>query len=511
MDEFKVLIEESGAPKLGAPLGAALSAQALRAPDAPAVTAADGRIITRAEIETDANRRGRHLQELGVRADDIVFIAEPNGPAYYADAFAIWKIGATPAHVSHKLSAREFSEIVELGRPRLVIGGPADWTANAEALPADWTPDAALSDAALPPAAARAWKLSSSGGSTGRPKLILDPNPAVWGEGKFGLARKPGATIINPGPMFHSAPFALMIPSLCEGAHVVEMGRFDAERYLELVAHHRASWAFLVPTMMSRIARLPAETIARYDVSTIETLIHMAAPCPVDVKRFWIELLGPDAIWEIYGGTERLGSTVINGREWLEKPGSVGKARPGIEIKIFDEDGAEAALGDVGEIYFRRAEGPSSTFRYFGSEARLRDDWASFGDMGRLDADGYLFIADRRTDMFTRGGVNLYPAEIEAAIETIDGVAAAVVVGLPDDDLGSVPHAVIQIDDAAGVALSEAGVLAALEGRLAREKHPHTVEFTTQPVRNEAGKVRRSQWRADCIRRREAALRDASA
>jgi bile acid-coenzyme A ligase len=360
-------------------------------------------------------------------------------------------------------------------------------------------PDPALSAEPLEPRAATAWKISTSGGSTGRPKLVVDPNPGVWGEEKAALRRRAGATIVNPGPLYHSAPFGQMIPALCQGGHVIDMPRFDAEAWLRLVDRHCADWAYLVPTMMARIARLPLSVRDRYDVSSIRTLVHMAAPCPDWVKAFWIEYIGADAVWEIYGGTERFGSTMIGGAEWLQRPGSVGRPRPGIEVVILDEAGRALPTGEVGEIFFRRPGGPESTHRYVGAEARRRGDWASFGDLGWLDADGFLYIADRRTDMIVSGGANLYPAEIEAAIDTCPGVLGSVVVGLPDDDLGQRPHAVVQVEPAQLGVLGQAEILRHLKDQLAITKHPRSVEFTTDPIRDDAGKIRRSAWREACI------------
>ena len=497
-------LDPSGEPRPGAPLGMLLSAYAARAPERAALTVGET-TLTRAERAAAATRRARQLADLGVGKHDRVVVALPNGRAFYEIVLAAWKLGAIPIHVSWRLTAPEFAEILALAEPRLVAG-TAQAAEAAAAVDAIFLldgvdPDPRLSPEPLPPKVGASWKISTSGGSTGRPKLVVDPKPGVWGEEKGAQNRRAGATIVNPGPLYHSAPFGQMIPALCQGAHVVEMGRFDPERWLHLVDHHRADWAYLVPTMMARIARLPAETLARYDISCIETLVHMAAPCPDWVKEFWIDHLGPDAIWEIYGGTERFGATVINGREWLDRPGSVGRPRTGNEIRILDEAGAPLAPGEIGEIYFRRPGGPDSTFRYIGAEARRRDDWASFGDLGWLDTDGYLYIADRRTDMIVSGGVNLYPAEIEAAIDLCAGVLGSVVVGVPDADLGQSPHAIVQVEPERLATIGEAEILGQLRDRLAVTKHPRSVEFTADPIRDDAGKIRRAAWREACVAR----------
>jgi bile acid-coenzyme A ligase len=492
-------LEADGSPKIGAPLGLLTGVYAALAPDRPALTA-DGRVYSRAEVEASANRRARQLEALGVGSHDAVIIALPNGAEFYLTTLACWKLGATPAHVSWRLTEPEFAEIVDWARPKLVVGGPAadrDW--GAPSLQPGVAPDPGLSADSLGERDWGPWKMATSGGSTGRPKLVVDPNPAVWGDGKTSLNRRSGCTVINPGPLYHSAPFGMMIPGLCEGCHVVDMPRFDAERWLQLVHQHRPEWIYLVPTMMARIANLPEAVRAKYDVSSIKTLLHMAAPCPPWAKAFWIDYLGPDAVWEIYGGTERFGSTMISGREWLQKPGSVGKVRAGIEMRILDEDGVERPAGEVGEIFFRRPGAEGSTYRYVGVEPRRRGEWITFGDLGRVDEDGYLFIADRRTDMIVSGGANLYPAEIESAIDSLPGVLSSVVVGLPHPDLGLVPHAVVQVAPERLASADGASILAGLKDRLAITKHPRSIEFTSETIRDDAGKSRRSAWRDRCI------------
>ena len=201
--------------------------------------------------------------------------------------------------------------------------------------------------------------------------------------------------------------------------------------------------------MMHRIWRLDAAR-ANYDVSSLEMVCHIAAACPPWLKEKWIEWLGPDRLWEVYSGTEAIGATVIGGREWLEHRGSVGRLAPGASVRILDEAGNDVAPGEVGEIYFRPAGGLGSTYHYLGAQPRARGEWETFGDLGRLDADGYLYLADRRTDLIISGGANIYPAEIEAAIDAFPGVLASVAIGLPDEDLGQRVHAIVEVrrDDA---------------------------------------------------------------
>ncbi|WP_082564546.1 AMP-binding protein [Caulobacter sp. Root1472] len=478
--DASAFLTRDGAPREGAPLGALLSAQARLQPDRPAVTLG-AETLTFAQLDAAANRRARRLIALGVRPDDTVMIALPNGLAYYETAFAIWKAGASPAHVSHRLTDSEFAALVELMRPRLVIGRGED---------APFDGFEALDPSPLPPMAAQVWRVATSGGSTGRPKLIQDRRPARWTAAMGPMRMRPGAVILNPAPLHHSAPFAQILMTIAQGGHAIEMGRFDAEAWLRLAQAHAVTYAYLVPTMMHRILRLPEALRGAADLSALETVLHMAAPCPAWLKQAWIDWLGPDAIWEVYGGAERMGSCVIGGREWLDHPGSVGRPRPDIGMRITDDAGRELPVGEVGEIWFRTPPEEGPTYAYVGADRRERDGWNSFGDLGRVDQDGYLYLADRRTDMILCGGVNLYPAEIEAEIERHPAVICAVVVGLPDEDLGARPHAIVQSDWPSEPLASE--LRAALALTLSTNKIPRAFEITTEPLRDAAGKVRRS-------------------
>ena len=485
----------TGQPRDGAPLGMLLTAQAELTPDRPAMTIG-GRCWTFAPFEAMANRRARDLLRRGIGAGDRVVLSMPNRADYLQCAFALWKIGAVPCPVSHRLATPEFAEILDLSGAKLVIGEAGLPVPAALFLDIDTPLDAAMDAAPLPPAIARPGKIANSGGSTGRPKLIVDPRPSVWGPDKEGCRRGPRLILLNPGPLYHSAPFNTTAMAMAQGTHIVCMERFDPAEWLALVERHRVDYAYMVPTMMARIARLPKAQTDAADLSSLRTLLHMAAPCPPDVKRWWIDRIGPDRVWEVYGGTERIGVTTIGGREWLDHPGSVGRAAPGQQILITGEDGAILPPGEIGEIRFRRADGAASGYSYIGSESRADGGTDGFGDMGRVDAEGYLYIADRRTDMILVGGVNIYPAEIEAAVERLPGVAGCAVIGLPDPDLGNRIHAIVELE-AGREEPDAAAFLAPLAATLGRFKQPRSVEFTGRPIRDEAGKVRRSALRAE--------------
>jgi bile acid-coenzyme A ligase len=300
-----------------------------------------------------------------------------------------------------------------------------------------------------------------------------------------------------PGPLYHNGPFVWSFVALLAGNHVVLGGRFDAETTLALIERHHADSMYIVPTMMLRIWRLPAAVRAKYDVSSLRVVWHLAAPCPAWLKEAWIEWLGPDAIFELYGGTEGQASTIITGREWLAHRGSVGRPISG-EIKIVGLDGETLPPGEVGEVYMRPVDPAAKTYEYIGATARtLGDRWESLGDMGSMDEDGYLYLSDRQTDMVLVGGSNVYPAEVEAAIDEHPRVRSSAVIGLPDDDLGNRVHAIVQTDD--GSALDVDELRAFLGERLVRYKVPRSFEFVAEALRDDAGKVRRSALRAERV------------
>lgn len=220
----------------------------------------------------------------------------------------------------------------------------------------------------------------------------------------------------------------------------------------------------------------------------------MASPCPPWLKEQWIRWLGPERIWELYSGAENPGRTVINGHEWLAHPGSVGKVQPGARLAVFDDQGAECAPGQVGEIGFQPLI-EHHTFQYIGAEPKMVGDYYLLGDLGYLDDDGYLYIADRRTDMILSGGVNIYPAEIEAALDSHPLVECSVAIGLPDPDLGARVHAIVNLAPGAEGKVTEDELRTFLATVLVRYKLPRSFEFARVPLKDGAGKVRRSALR----------------
>jgi bile acid-coenzyme A ligase len=468
-------------------IAAAIRGHADRDPEGIAIVYEEQEISWR-ELDSRSSRLARAYERAGVGLGSFVAIALPNGIEFYLACFATWKLGAAPLPISSKLPALERKAIVELAKPALIVGATDEGVPGVQCLPAGYEPDPALSDAPLPDRVAPHWKVLTSGGSTGRPKLIVATRAGVTDPD----AKRLRLTQLVPGPLYHNGPFALSMPTLFSGGKLVVMPRFDAEQVLQLIERHKVQYVMLVPTMMHRIWRLGEAVRNRYDLSSLQRILHLAAPCPVWLKEAFIEWLGPARIGELYAGTEAQGGTIITGEEWLAHKGSVGKAQPGSEIKILDAAGNELPPGQIGEVFMRPRTGPGSTYRYIGAEARSRDGWESLGDMGYLDAEGYLYLADRQTDMILCGGANVYPAEVEAAIDTHPAVRSSAVIGLPHEDMGNAIHAIVDIADHD---LDPEALRAHLEQRLARYKIPRTFELVRAPLRDDAGKVRRSELR----------------
>ncbi|HUD52810.1 acyl-CoA synthetase [Parvibaculum sp.] len=338
-------------------------------------------------------------------------------------------------------------------------------------------------------------------GTTGHPKGVRRSPPTpeqaanfpnmiakVMGYDKW--AATPGDMIVLvPGPMYHSAPNAAGLVAFRLGTNIILEPRFDPEEFLKSVETYRVTHVHMVPTMFVRLLKLPDEIKRKYDLSSLRFIVHAAAPCPVHVKHAMIEWLGP-IIHEYYGGTETGAVTFCNSEEWLKHPGTVGHALPGALLRVIGDDGQEIAQGATGEIVCRLVDLPD--FTYHGDdEKRRRAEKApgliSLGDIGYLDADGFLYLCDRAKDMVISGGVNIYPAEIEAELHKMPGLADCAVFGIPDDEFGEQLCAIVQRQP--GSDIGENDVRAFLRERVAGYKVPKRVEFRAELPREDSGKI----------------------
>ncbi|WP_283139233.1 AMP-binding protein [Rhizohabitans arisaemae] len=478
--------------------GTRITLIARSSPDRPALTfapvAGPESVYTWAELDAESNRAARLLASHGAGPGTTVVVALRNGPAHFLVSIGAWKAGAMVLPLKPSLTPREQAAFLDLVRPVIVAadeweGAPGTVFLGTPQLTATGHLDAG----GLPPIVPHPGKAVASGGSTGRPKVIVDPRPWTHRPGEVvgvgsPLGFRHGQTQLVAGALSHNAPFCWAHFGLCEEHHLVLTDRFDPAHSLRLIERHRVGFLFMAPVMMQRVMKLPG--VEHADLSSVETLFHTAAPCPPWLKRAWIERLGPDRVIERFGASEAVGNTRITGGEWLTRPGSVGRGE-NTRIRILDDRGADVPVGEVGEIFMRALHTDEPTYEYLGAEPATTtpDGYTSVGDMGWLDADGYLYLADRRPDMINIGGVNVYPAEVEAVLSEHPAVGDVAVVGLPDEEYGQRVHAVVKL--AASVEAGAAELIAFCRERLSAEKVPRGVEFRDRLPRDEAGKLRR--------------------
>ena len=493
--------------------------EALAHPDKPAIImASSGETVTFGEFEARGNRVAHLLRDAGLRRGDHVAVFIENSPQlleieagaervglYYTlvntylgtDEVAYIVTNSQAKVLFSSAARREVAEAVAAKSPgldRMLMTGPGP-------LPAGWESyDAVVARyPAVPvPGESLGAAMLYSSGTTGQPKGVLrelptagpdEPLPVMaFVRAIFGF--REGMTYLNPAPLYHSAPQASVSVALRMGCTAIVMEHFDPEQWLALVERYRVTHCQMVPVMFNRLLRLPGEVRARYDVSSLECIVHAAAPCPVHVKQAMIDWLGP-IITEYYGATEANGFTFCTSAEWLAHPGTVGRPVLG-ELFILDGEGKECPAGVDGTIWFRGA----TAFEYFQDPAKTAESHTSdgaasaVGDIGHVDADGYLYLTDRRSYMIISGGVNIYPQETENVLSAHPAVQDVAVIGVPNDDLGEEVKAVVQLADpaAAGPGL-EQDLIGYCRDRLAHFKCPQTVDFVAGLPRSETGKL----------------------
>jgi long-chain acyl-CoA synthetase len=478
-----------------------------------------------ADVADRAERIAGGLSELGVKQGDSVCILMRNDIAFIEAAYAAMRLGAYAVPVNWHFKPEEIEYVLKdsgtgvliahadmLHRLRgvipdrvtvLSVPAPPEILAAYSVDPDHLaTPDFATDleswlarqrpyhGGAVPQPA----NMIYTSGTTGHPKGVRRnaPTPEQTAAGErmraliFGL--KPGARALLPGPLYHSAPNSFGLRAGRLGGAVVLMPRFEPEEFLRLVEAQAIDTIFMVPTMFIRLMKLPEAVRSKYEMSSLRHVIHAAAPCPADVKRAMIEWWGP-VIYEFYGSTESSAVTFANSEDALKKPGTVGLIAPGAELRFVGEDGKLLPQGEIGEIYSRISANPDFTY-HNKPEKRTeieRDGFITSGDVGYIDADGYVFICDRKRDMVISGGVNIYPAEIEAVLHGVAGVHDCAVFGIPDDEFGEALMAVVEPQP--GVTLDLAAIRVELRSRLADYKVPKHVEVHAELPREDSGKI----------------------
>ena len=477
-------------------------------PDHPAIMAGSGEVWTYRDLDRASNRVARLLRTRGLEVGATVALCLDNRPDYLAIAWGAQRAGLALVAVSTKLTAAEVAFIVADSGAQLMIAGPGIGPVCGE-LPAvldvpvltvggDF--DAALAtlaDTPIPDERAGTDMLYSSG-TTGRPKgirLALPDDPAIDGaNGLADLARMAfgmgeDTVYLSPAPLYHAAPLRWCMAAHRLGGTVVLMDKFEPHAALAAIERHGVTHGQFVPTHFVRLLKLSQAERAAHDVSSLRVAIHAAAPCPVPVKRAMIDWWGP-VLAEYYAGTEGNGLTLIGSADWLTHEGSVGRAVIG-ELHVCDEAGREVPAGEEGLIYF----GGAGSFEYHNDPDKTASvthpqGWTTLGDVGRVDADGYLYLTDRADFMIISGGVNVYPQEVEDLLVTHPAVADVAVVGAPHADLGEQVVAAVRLSDPAiGDADLEAEMIAWVRARLSGIKTPRRIEFVDELPRAETGKL----------------------
>ena len=462
-----------------------------------------GEQISGAELEQRAARAAGGFERVGVREGDVVALLVRNSPSYLEAMLACRQLGAYHCPINWHFKADEAGFILRDSGARLLVTDSELLAQIGGAVPDDmpvvgvekpWPEWRDAQPAWRGPARAPRGNMPYTSGTTGRPKGVRR-EPATEAQRALAMALYRTALGIEPGmralvsaPLYHSAPNLYAMQALLSGELLLLEPRFDAEATLALIERHRLSNVYLVPTMYVRLLRLPAEARGRYDLSSLRFISSTGSPCAPEVKRAMIEWLGP-IITETYASSETGHITFIDSREWLQRPGTVGRPLGEGVVKILDESGRELPPGEVGLIYCRQPAYPDFTYvnNAGARDALERDGLWSVGDMGYLDEDGYLYIADRKSDMVISGGVNIYPAEIEAALLAIPAVADCAVFGIPDREFGEALAAAIELRP--GARADEAEVQQFLRGRIAGYKVPRIVTFHAALPREESGKI----------------------
>jgi long-chain acyl-CoA synthetase len=476
-----------------------------------------------ARSPTEMEQRGARLAggftRLGLREGDVVAVLLRNDPVYVDIINACRTAGIAYCAINWHFKTAEIAFLMEDSGARLLIGN-ADLIAAARGAVPNGVPVLSVGEAEPQDIAFEPWlaaqppydgpkvaprgHMAYTSGTTGRPKGVVRGVPPLdqLAASRARMARlvhlgfgvTPGSRVLMPAPLYHSAPAVISQSAANWGELLVVMPRFDAEEVLALIERHRLDVAYLVPVMYTRLLKLPEATRKRYDLSSLRYIASTGSPCAPEVKRQMIEWVGP-IVYETYASSEAGLITIIGGADALAHPGSVGRALGDAVIKILDDDGKPCPNGAVGHIYVRQPAYQDFTYRHQpqARAAMEREGLITVGDMGYFDAEGYLYICDRASDMVISGGVNIYPAEIEHALLRCRGVMDCAVFGVPDAEFGERLHGVVQPE--AGVAVTPAALIAELQEMIAGYKVPRTIELIETLPRDDTGKIAKRHLR----------------
>jgi long-chain acyl-CoA synthetase len=475
------------------------------------------RFSTYPDVYARAMRAAGGLRELGVGAGDRVAVLLRNSIESLEASIATVPLGASPVPINWHWRGEEVAHVLLDSAAKALIVHDDLLAAIATSVPAGVAVIVVPGDRGVPagelPGSALWWpdwlaghepwgempetapvSIMYTSGTTGAPKGVVrtpatpEQRDAIRETVGMIFQLEPGERTVIPAPLYHAAPSGYAQAAAIRGIDMTIMTAFDAEEFMQIVADRRVTVVQMVPTMFVRLLALPEEARARYDLSSLRWIVHTAAPCPPEVKRGMIEWLGP-VVAEYYGSTETGPVTFCTSEQWLEHPGTAGRPIDKAVVKVLDADGIELPTGASGEVYMWLDVWPD--FTYAGDEGKRRgverDGLISCGDIGYFDGDGYLYLNDRLSDMVISGGVNIYPAEIEACLLSLRGVRDCAVFGIPDEEFGEALAAHVELDE--GAQLSAEEVRDHVRAGLASYKTPRVIEFATSLPREDSGKI----------------------
>jgi acyl-CoA synthetase (AMP-forming)/AMP-acid ligase II len=489
----------------------AIATHAATRPGAPAIIE-EPRHLTWHEYHERRSRLAHALVRLGLGAGEHVIVYAPNSTEYLLAGAAARAIGAVAIPMNHRLTADEVAYILDdsdavlvfVGDPFLAIAETVRsrvmhvrswvtlgrerraWATHVDDLIAGGAPGGVTVSAAGNIGGSMIYTAGTTGKPKGALRRAVDQAALLPRLQAFDLARP--HVHLAAGPLYHSAPGAFALYTHVFGGTVVVMPKFDAEDALALIARHRVSSTFMAPILLKRIVDLPEAVRARYDVSSMQVIVMAAAPCPMKVKEDVVRYFGP-VLYEFYGSTELGMNTLLRPEDVLRKPGSCGRAAPGVELAVLDAEGQPVKRGEPGELFVKRYDGVFDEY-YKKPEATRqtqRGDWLSVGDVAWMDDEGFVYVCDRVRDMVISGGVNIYPAEIEDVLHRHPGVQDVAVFGVPDDTWGEHLHAAVQ--PRPGTTLLAVDLIEFARRQLAGYKVPRDVSFHTEFPRDSAGKL----------------------
>ena len=492
-------------------------------PDALALVDPQERSWSRGELFAEANRIAHGLRALGLAQGDCVALVMENCAEFFQINLAVTQIGLYMTPINNHLTGPEIAYIVQDSGAKVFFGSEKFASACQAAREEINFPSersfalgsvdgfrafkelAAGQPETRPEDRSAGQVMNYTSGTTGKPKGVRRPLAPLAPDlvvtlttgllGMFGLQPEDDNVHFCGSPLYHTAVLMFSSTSLHMGHAVVLVEKWSPEEMLRLIERYKITQSHMVPTQFNRLLKIDPAIQKKYDVSSLRAMIHAAAPCPIDTKWKMLEWWG-DSIYEYYAATEG-GGTLVTPQEWRERPGTVGKAWPNAEVKIFDDEANELDPGQVGTVYMKLGQ---ADFKYKDADKKTRENrignFFTVGDVGELDAEGYLFLRDRKTDMIISGGANLYPAEIEAELIQHPKVADVAVFGIPNDDWGEEIKAVIQPMDGveAGEALSEE-IFAWCGERLAKMKTPRTIDYLAELPRDPNGKLYKRKLR----------------